>query len=441
MEIGDLFEQTNIASPKAPRVPDSGLQPSLPALEAAEESDHIPLLTPPSKDPSLAHYIKAEVNFLRYPFFALTTRDLRKIDTIEYREQREESGERQEIFWQVSRNVLTTIPGPFDKRVHRTVEEILDGFPRPIPQLIRLGPLYQLCKLLDLPPTERKNRQKVVEALERIAATTIHSNYAFFRKAQKQWVRGTFNLFTVFFRGQDLPNGQVADTTYLFLHPLYVESLNSFYVKPLDYAYLRQLANPLTQRLYEVLGLRFRGLRNSTYTRYEYEHLCQTLPITPQRSLKDAKKVLAPHHDKLYKTGFLAKVEWRARQSVKPWEVFYWPGSKAQEEMQRAREFPQPQFSLTDSDGEEESFRIQDLLDQIHDEIQDPRWEQSLPFYRRAIRDLGSEHVYARLAETRGASREGKIRKSRANYFVDLLNRDLKGHTQNRSSALPRAQA
>src|SRR6266487_228569 len=153
MEIGDLFEPTNVASPKAPRVPDSGLQPSLPALEVAEESDHIPLLTPPSKDPSLAHYIKAEVNFLRYPFFALTTRDLRKIDTIEYREQREESGERQEIFWQVSRNVLTTIPGPFDKRVHRTVEEILDGFPRPIPQLVRLGPLYQLCKLLDLPPT------------------------------------------------------------------------------------------------------------------------------------------------------------------------------------------------------------------------------------------------------------------------------------------------
>jgi hypothetical protein len=260
-----------------------------------------------------------------------------------------------------------------------------------------------------------------VEALARIAATTIHSNYAFFRKAQKQWVRGTFNLFTVFFRGQDLPNGQVADTTYFFLHPFDVESLNSFYVKPLDYAYLRQLANPLTQRLYEVLGLRFRGLRNSAYTRYEYEHLCQTLPITPQRSLKDAKKVLAPHHDRLYKTGFLAKVEWHARQSVKPWEVFYWPGSKAQEEMQRAREFPQPQFSLTDSDGEEESFQIQDLLDQIRDEIQDPRWEQSLPFYRRAIQDLGSDHVYARLAETRGASREGKIRKSKAGVSANLL--------------------
>jgi hypothetical protein len=197
MEIGDLFEQTDLAAPTAARPPDYGPQPLLPALEDAEEADHMSLLTPSSKDSSLAHYIKAEVNFLRYSFFALTTRDLRKIDTIEYGEQREESGERQEIFWQVSQNVLTTIPGPFDKRVHWTVEEILDGFPRPIPQLVRLGPLYQLCKLLDLPPTERKNRQKVVEALDRIAATTIHSNYAFFRKAQKQRVRGTFNLFGV----------------------------------------------------------------------------------------------------------------------------------------------------------------------------------------------------------------------------------------------------
>jgi hypothetical protein len=82
MEIGDLFEQTDLASPKAPRSPDHEPQPLLPAPEGAEETDHISLLTPSSKVSSLAYYIKAEVNFLRYPFFALTTRDLRKIDTI-----------------------------------------------------------------------------------------------------------------------------------------------------------------------------------------------------------------------------------------------------------------------------------------------------------------------------------------------------------------------
>ena len=83
MEIGDLFEQPDLAVPKAPRSPAYGSQPLLPTLDNAEEADHLSLLTPSSKDSSLAHYIKAEVNFLRYPFFALTTRDLRKIDTIE----------------------------------------------------------------------------------------------------------------------------------------------------------------------------------------------------------------------------------------------------------------------------------------------------------------------------------------------------------------------
>ena len=111
MEIGDLFEQTDLVVPNIPRSSAYRSQPILPAPEDAEDADHISLLTPPSKDSSLAHYIKAEVNFLRYPFFALTTRDLRKIDTIEYHEQREENGERQEIFWQVSRNVLTTCNG------------------------------------------------------------------------------------------------------------------------------------------------------------------------------------------------------------------------------------------------------------------------------------------------------------------------------------------
>jgi hypothetical protein len=45
--------------------------------------------------------------------------------------------------------------------------------------------------------------------------------------------------------------------------------------------------------LYEVLGLKFRGLRDSRYIRYDYHQLCHILPITPQRSLKDAKRLRA----------------------------------------------------------------------------------------------------------------------------------------------------
>ena len=258
----------------------------------------------------------------------------------------EEERDDNAVYWKVSRNIDHTIPGPFDKRVYRAIEEIIDKLPRPVSPLVRVGSVNQLCNVMGLSRAGKDHKvagiykRMVKQSLKRISLTGVESENAFFDKAHRRWVprfEGAFNLFNVFFRGQLLPDGEEADAIFLHLNPLYVASLNKFYVKPLDYEYMKSLRTPLTQRLYEVLGLRFRGLRDSRYARYDYHQLCQILPITPQRSLKDAKKVLHPHHTKLQKTGYLAKVEWQASQSKQPWEILYWPGPKAREESQRAR--------------------------------------------------------------------------------------------------------
>jgi hypothetical protein len=94
----------------------------------------------------------------------------------------------------------------------------------------------------------------------------------------------------------------------------------------------------------------------------------------------------------------------------------------------RARAFVPPSHQSLNgrsSRTDEEEARLQDLLNQIRDEIKDPRWEQSVPFFRSTIQRLGRDLVYVRLAETRGASREGKIRTRKPQYFIDLLTRDL----------------
>jgi hypothetical protein len=400
----------------------------------------------PPESPKLpaSPYVRSEVNFLRYPFFVLTTRDIHKIDRIEYQEERDDSA----VHWKVSRNIDHTIPGPFDKRVYRAIEEIIDKLPRPVSPLVRVGSLNQLCNVMALSRAGKDQKvagiykRMVKQSLKRISLTGVESENAFFDKAHRRWVprfEGAFNLFNVFFRGQLLPDGEEADAIYLHLNPLYVASLNTYYVKPLDYDYMRSLRTPLTQRLYEVLGLRFRGLKDSRYTRYDYHQLCQILPITPQRSLKDAKKVLHPHHTKLQKTGYLAKVEWHASQSKQPWEVLYWPGPKAKEESQRARGVVPPSFRLLGNGSppsDEEEARLQDLLDQIRHELKDSRWEQSIPFYRSAVQRLGRDLVYARLSETRGASLERKIRTNKSAYFIDLLTRDLQQHVSNNGESV-----
>ena len=398
----------------------------LPALKGQNRKKSKAVVKIKSESLQPAQYVRAEVNFLRYPFFALTTRDLQKVEKIEYTEERSDNGEKQRVFWRVSKNVVHGFPGPFDKRVRRAVEEILDNHPRPIPQLVRIGSTYHLCQLTGFAPSGKIKRM-VKHALQRIAATTIDQDNAFYDKTRRIWLpktEGTFHLFDVFFKDQLLPNGESADAVYLLLSPLYVRSLNAFYVKPLDYAYLRSLRTPLTQRLYEVYGFRFRGLRDSSYARYNYEELCQTLPITPQKRFDNAKKILEPHHRKLKATGFLAKYEWRGRQSQYPWEILSWPGTKAKEEIERAREFLQPelfQHQLSD-------FQ-QRLLDWILEVCGD---RENEPAYRKLIQEYPEGLIEMAVAETKQAKRERRIRRRPGAYFTDTLKRLSEMHAKAR---------
>jgi hypothetical protein len=80
-----------------------------------------------------------------------------------------------------------------------------------------------------------------------------------------------------------MPNGKAADSLYLELNAPFLSSLASFYVKPIDFEYYESLGNPVTQRLYELLGVKFYGLQDSPYVKLAYTKLCRLLPLSPQR--------------------------------------------------------------------------------------------------------------------------------------------------------------
>jgi hypothetical protein len=272
-------------------------------------------------------------------------------------------------------------------------------------------------------PDSGKIIQMTKRALQRISLTGIQSENAFYDKSRRQWLsgaEGTFTAFHVYFKNDRLPTGEIADAAYLDLSLPYWVSLNSSYVRPLDYAYLQILKTPLTQRLYEVLGLKFRGLKNSPYIRYDYLQLCQTLPITPQKSLKDAKKLLRSHHRKLQETGFINKFEWRGSQSKRPWEIIYWPGERARKELKRAREFSKPQRpALTDSQER--------LLDWILEVCGDA---ENKPAYRKIMQEYHEGLIETAIGETKQAKREHRIRTTAGAYFMDTLKRLADMHRQ-----------
>jgi hypothetical protein len=284
--------------------------------------------------------IKSEVNFLTFPFFALSTKGLKKKTKTEYREVIKRGDERLEILWNVSANMEYGYPGPFDREVHKTIEQIISEILQKdgkITNPIALGSLYQICKRMGNDKFGGSQYRKIKDALERIKTTSVKSKGAFYNKGRKEWVEDIFGLYDrIVFKGKTLPNGEIADTNYLFLGSWYIESINAFYVKPLDYKYLRSLNSLVASRLYEILGVRFYGLqrRNQPHIWFNYQILCQLLPIEPQKYFSMAKQKLQLAHEELIRTHFLSKVEWQ-QKSTTEWVIYYYPGKRAKEELKK----------------------------------------------------------------------------------------------------------
>ena len=279
--------------------------------------------------------LRAEVNLLVFPFFALHNREVKRRKKTEFRTVARRGNQRVEILWKVTANTEYGYPGPFDKQVHRALEQILNEMELPIRNPVTFS-TYEICEKMG-GRHGGWQYERIKQSLERVAATTIKAQGTFYRKGQKKWDSGVFHLYDVYFKGTTLPDGTIAQQNYLFLNELYLESINSRYVKPLDYKYYCSLNNPIAQRLYEILGVKLYGVykQGRSNLKYKYSTLCQLIPITRQRYYSKAKEKLEPAHRKLVSTGFIKEPVWEPTQSKSDWIISYEPGPRAIEEIER----------------------------------------------------------------------------------------------------------
>ncbi|GAI34113.1 unnamed protein product, partial [marine sediment metagenome] len=100
----------------------------------------------------------------------------------------------------------------------------------------------------------------------------------------------------------------------------------------------QSLKSKIASRLYEILGVKFFGLRNKRekFICYRYSKLCQLLPATPHEYISLAKQQLDPGNNELRDTGFISKFDW-SENGNKDWLIYYWPGERAKEEIKRAK--------------------------------------------------------------------------------------------------------
>ena len=286
----------------------------------------------------LPRIINSEVNLLVFPFFALERKN-KKLET-EYKDIVKRGDQKIEIIWNVSANPKYGYPGLFDREVHKTIEQIITEILKKdniIKNPIRFS-VYDLCKRMLISTSGGKNYRKVKEALERIRMTGIKSEGAFYHKGKKQWISSVFGLYDgIIFKGEQLEDGTIAETNLLYLNDIYLQNLNSFYIKPIDFNYFQSLKSKIASRLYEILGVKFYGLKNKrqNFICYKYSKLCQLLPVTPHEYISLAKQQLDPGNNELRDTGFISKYDWN-ENGDKDWLIYYWPGERAKEEMRKA---------------------------------------------------------------------------------------------------------
>lgn len=117
-------------------------------LITTEETD----LPEEPEDDLLPNVVRSEVNFLHYPFFALSWRGLKDKTKTEYLIVTERDGKKAEWLWRVTANAEYGYPTPFDRKVGRAIDAIINetieqgGYPLRNP--IRFS-IYRITVLRD----------------------------------------------------------------------------------------------------------------------------------------------------------------------------------------------------------------------------------------------------------------------------------------------------
>ena len=276
--------------------------------------------------------IRAELVLSRLPIHTLT-----KTGQVTIHLVRHAAPGLRDLFWRVSPSLDYGAPRQLAYKLDTVViNRRLDQLDKPLPALVCLGTLTQLCQALGLQVSGRTTAQ-VKHALLANAATFITAKLTYKgRDGTLHRLEGGFTRYSVLWIGERLPTGQPADAIYLVLHDLYREALNAAPVRPFDYDYLKALP-PVAQRWYELLSYAvFAALNHGrAQAAMRYAEFCPLAPQQHYLAFEQVKKQMYKVHKPHLHSGYLARVHFEPTVDAvggPDWRMVYTPGPKARAE-------------------------------------------------------------------------------------------------------------
>lgn len=298
------------------------------------EPDSPGLFDEPAQTGAMAplHVIRTETVLSKLPIH-----NLAKKGKVDIRLFRKGQGGDVQLKWEVSHNERYGQPRQLAYKLDTLiVNRRLDEASRPLPTIIRIGSLKEICRDLGLAESGKTNKDLRIALLQN-ASAFINAQFTY-RAADgsERRLEAAFTRYGVVFTGERLPDGRLADCVYIVLNQPYWEVVNHAPVRPLDYDYLKALT-PGAQRFYEIVSFRiFAALKyNRPTARILYSDYCA---YSAQQRYYDQEhfriqmyKLHKPHLD----AGYLRSVSVVAAQDGEgksDWWLVYTPGPKARAE-------------------------------------------------------------------------------------------------------------
>jgi len=274
---------------------------------ATDDADFAPLIKPPE-------IIRAEANFLRFPFFALHSKGLRQLDGIESVGRKQIHGRNHEFKLSVTRNTKHLFPGTLSRSVHYALLSIQQeqGFPYQNPVVWRSW--NQLTERMGV-SRSGELVAKVKDAIRRTSGVLITTNYALTiaigeeRHVLPQDEYG-YHLYEAYrFKNERLHDGSLSNTNAVWFSSWYLRNLNSLYSGPLHYPTWLALdqQSSIASRLYEFLLFNSRATQTVCIN---YATLASFLPIKTERYRSAAERQLAVPFRLLHDRDVIADVNW-----------------------------------------------------------------------------------------------------------------------------------
>jgi hypothetical protein len=227
-------------------------------------------------------------------------------------------------------------PGPCAYKVDTLIiNRRIDEAGKPVPKIIKLGSLHDICRALGL--SEGKSKNDVKRALKQNAGALISARRSYKGiDGTELTVELSDTRYGVVFTGEKFPDGRRADAVYILLHDSYRDVLNSALTRPLDYDYLKELT-PGAQRFYELLSYQmFAAIRNERpRAKMLYSYYCTHAPQTRYDVYERVKKQMYKLHVPHKQSGYITAIEFRETtdgDGRPDWEMLYTPGTKARAE-------------------------------------------------------------------------------------------------------------